>query len=278
MARLRIGLLVSLLAFAAAAPRTAAAENAPHELLLSRQLIQAKGLAVGDVVQVSAHADGHEAQAFRVAASYEPMPDPFRLTARRYEARLHLPDLLALTGSESIDQINVALDRPEDLPAFARGLRAAVPGLGAEGLGHDDPHSPFVALRRFHTAIAWVTVLASTAFLLALMVIRADERREIAGILRLLGFSRGRVLALVLVEGVCVALAGSCAGMLLALAAQAAFNRFFQWHYDTTLVFVRIGPSILLRCIALAVPLGVGAGLVASFRLLRGEIMALLRR
>jgi predicted lysophospholipase L1 biosynthesis ABC-type transport system permease subunit len=133
-------------------------------------------------------------------------------------------------------------------------------------------------MRRFHLAIAAVTVLASTAFLLALMVIRADERREIAGILRLLGWSRARVLAAVLVEGVCVALGGAVAGVLLALGAEVLFNRFFQWHYDTPLTFVRIGPGIMLGCIALALPLGVGAGVVASARLLRGEIMALLRR
>ena len=55
-----------------------------------------------------------------------------------------------------------------------------------------------------------------------------------------------------------------------------AFNAFFQWHYDTALVFVRVTPRIAARCVALAVPLGVLAGLVASWTLLRRDIVALL--
>ena len=41
-----------------------------------------------------------------------------------------------------------------------------------------DGSDPFAVLERFHVAVAIVTVLGSTAFLLALMVMRAEERRE----------------------------------------------------------------------------------------------------
>ena len=43
-----------------------------------------------------------------------------------------------------------------------------------------------------------VTVLGSTAFLLSLMVMRAEERREIVGIVRLIGVSQRFVLLVVL--------------------------------------------------------------------------------
>ena len=66
--------------------------------------------------------------------------------------------------------------------------------------------------------------------------------------------------------------------MLLAAAGQYAFNRFFQWYYDTALVFVRITPELAWRCVALAVPLGVLAGVFASWGLLRREVLGLLRR
>jgi hypothetical protein len=55
-------------------------------------------------------------------------------------------------------------------------------------------------------------------------------------------------------------------------------NRFFQWRYDTTLVFVRVTLSIALRSIALSVPLGILAGVVGSWPLLRRDIVALVRR
>jgi cell division protein FtsX len=110
------------------------------------------------------------------------------------------------------------------------------------------------------------------------MVMRSDERRETAGILRLIGLSRPRILLEGFFEGLCIALAGAAFGVAVALAVQGAFNRFFQWYYDTALVFVAIGPGTIARCLLLAVPLGVLAGLVASWTLLRREILALLRR
>jgi len=283
-----LGLLLLVVAAAPAigsvtAPPTL--DAALPEVLLSRQVLEARGLAVGDVVQLSADPRGAAARPFRIAARYEPMPDPFRLTAPRHEARLHLPDLLELiadprdpSAAETVEQINLALVDPATAARVAADLLATAPGLIARPTAVDARDSPFVVMRRFHAAIAVVTVLSSTAFLLALMVIRADERREIAGILRLLGWSRRRVLVLVLAEGACLAAGGAVAGVLLALACQTLFNRFFQWHYDTPLVFVRVGPGLMLGCVALAVPLGIGAGIVASARLLRRQTMDLLRR
>ena len=94
----------------------------------------------------------------------------------------------------------------------------------------------------------------------------------------MIGFSRPRILLEIIVEGLLVALAGSVAGVVIALAVEGLLNRFFQWHYDTALVFVRVTPGIAVKCIAISVPLGVVAGLVASWTLLRRGIMSLLHR
>ena len=67
-------------------------------------------------------------------------------------------------------------------------------------------------------------------------------------------------------------------GIAIAVSVQGVFNRFFQWYYDTPLVFVEITVDVVLRCLVVAVPLGVFAGLLASWTLLRREILALLRR
>src|SRR5439155_7593986 len=112
----------------------------------------------------------------------------------------------------------------------------------------------------------------------ALMVMRADERREVAGVLRLLGFSRRRVLQQALLEGLLIATAGALFGVAFSALTQGAVNAFFQWRYDTTLVFVRVTPGIAARCVALALPLGVMAGLLASWTLLRRPVLDLLRR
>jgi putative ABC transport system permease protein len=266
--------------FAVVLAATSHVASEPPAILITRQLAEAEHLAVGDVVSLSDDPSGKDPRSFRIAAIYEPTPDPMRLVAKRHEARLHLPDMLAFADDpDAVSAINVALKDPADAAAFARDLAARVPGVVAVPTApSDEAAGPFAVLERFHQAIAIVTVLGSTAFLLALMVMRAEERRETVGILRLIGVSRSHILLEVLVEGLLIAIAGAVFGVLFALATQGAVNRFFQWRYDTTLVFVRVTAGIAWRCVVLAVPLGVLAGLFASWTLLRRDVVALLRR
>ena len=247
--------------------------------------MEAEGLVVGDLVRLSTDPSGREPHPFRVVGSYEPTPDPIRIGTQRLEARLHLPDLLALTAdpadplsTETVSAINIALDNPADIYAFSRDLSARVPGLIIQSTAREGASGPFVVIERFHLAIAIVTVIASTFFLLALMVMRAEERHETVGTLRLIGLTKGRVLLQVFAEGLLIATAGALFGILLSVTLQGAFNRFFQWRYDTALVFVRITPAVVWRSVAFAVPLGILASLVASWTLLRRDILALVRR
>jgi putative ABC transport system permease protein len=163
--------------------------------------------------------------------------------------------------------------------AFARDLSTRVPGLiVGSTVGGDDRAAPFVVLERFHLAIAIVTVVASSIFLLALMLMLVDERRETVGILRLVGYRRRRILQYVLAVGLVIAAAGAAIGILIAAAFQSGVNQFFQWRYDTALVFVRITPPIALRSVAIAVPLGVLAAAASSWTLIRREVFSLTRR
>jgi putative ABC transport system permease protein len=279
--------LVLLFAAALASRDAGARADEPPSILVSRQLLESRRLAVGDVVSLSPEPTGGRPRPFRVAGAFEPVPDPARLGDASLEVRLHLSDLLALQGDaadplagESVGAVNVKLADPADAEAFARDLSARLPGLVVRptaprtGGGTD----PFVVLDRFHLAIALVTVIASSIFLLALMVMLVDERRETVAILRLIGLRRRRILVQVFVEGLLIALAGAAFGVLLAAALQGGFNRFFQWRYDTALVFVRITPEVVWRSVALAVPLGALASLAASWSLLRRGVLSLARR
>jgi putative ABC transport system permease protein len=135
-----------------------------------------------------------------------------------------------------------------------------------------------VVLERFHLAIAIVTVLASSVFLLALMLMLVDERRATVGILRLIGVRRRRIVLHVLTEGLVIAAAGAIFGVVLSMVLEGGINRFFQWRYDTALVFVRITPGIALQSVLIAVPLGVLATVTSSWTLLRGNVFGLTRR
>jgi putative ABC transport system permease protein len=270
-----------LLLLASAASLAAAAD--PPAILVSRQLLAAERLQVGDLVQLSASGAGDRARTFRIVGVYEPIANPALLGAKRLEVRLHLPDLLSLTanpadplGEESVTAINVLLKNPADADAVTTEVTARVPGLVTRAaIGNT---GPFLVLQRFHLAIALVTVIASSIFLLALMVMLVDERREVVGMLRLIGFTRRRILLQVLAEGAMIAVFGAVFGLAFAAVAESGINRFFQWRYDTALVFVRITPRVIGQSIVLALPLGIAASMLASWTLLRKQAYVLARR
>lgn len=255
-------------------------------MLVSRHLAELEGLRVGQVVRLAPAADGTGAQEFRIDGIFEPTPDPMRLGVAPLKARLHLPDLLALlrdprqpTGGEHVEGINVQLVRADDARAFAADVESRMPGLVAQRSGEAaGSRGPFVVLERFHLAIAIVTIVAATVFLLALTIMLVDERRTTVGVLRLIGLPAGRILTQLFIEGVLIAGLGALFGLVLALASQYFINEFFQWRYDTALIFVRITPRVAALCVAIAVPLGVGATVAASWALLRRNGLSLARR
>jgi len=254
-------------------------------ILVSRQLAARAHLKAGDLVSLSTEIGATGGRQFRIAGVYEPTPDPMRFTAERLEARLHLPDLVDIVADpsdpasrEAVSGINITLADAEDARQFALDLATRAPGVIARQTARAGDDDPFVVLERFHVAISIVTMIAGTAFLLALMVIRAEERRETVGILRLVGISRRTLLASVAIEGLIVAAMGAVFGILLACVSEGLVNRVFQARYDTALVFVRVTPSIAMRAIVVAAPLGILAGIGASWTLLRREVLSIFHR
>ena len=285
--RVRVCAFAAAFLFAAVLPVATAPESAAlPTILISRQLAERDHLRPGDVITLALDAEGTGSKRFRVDGTYEPTPDPMRFTAKRLEARVHLPELETMTetrddpaSADSLTAINVRLANPLNADAFSAAVASRVPGVFVRPTARSkDGSDPFAVLERFHVAVAAVTVLGSTAFLLALMVMRAEERRETIGIIRLIGISERSILLEVLAEGLLIATAGAIFGILLAVATQGAVNQFFQWRYDTALVFVRVTRSIALQSIAVSVPLGILAGLVGSWTLLRRDVLALLGR
>jgi putative ABC transport system permease protein len=279
-------LLVLVLAGNHPATQPAPLDDSVPGVLLSRQLVESRGLRVGEVIRLSPDAAGRNARPFRIDGVYEPTPDPMRFARPRLEGRLHLPDLIQLTAdpvdpaaSDAITSINVRLEDPSGAETFARDLAARLPGIVARPTtAPDERTGTFVVIERFHLAIAIVTVTGSAVFLLALMVMLVDERRATVGILRLIGFTRGRILLQIFAEGAVIALSGAVGGILFAYLTQGFFNRFFQWRYDTALVFLRITPEVVWQSLLLALPLGIAASLIASWTLLRQQLLGLLRR
>jgi len=283
--RMRLAILAVMALATAGSARLGAEEPLPG-VLVSRQLAESRGLAADSVIRLAPENDAQTARRFQVLGVYETTPDPMELSDSKFKVRLHLPDLARLMAApddllaaETVDQVNLALRNPGASTALAAQLTAETPGVVARpvraaltGVG------TFVVIERFHLAIALVTVIASALFLLALSVMLVDERRDTVGVLRLLGLTSRRVLAQILFESIVVAVGGSLFGVALAVASQAAINQYFQWHYNTALVFVRVTPGVIGICLAVAIPLGVVASTTASWSLLRKQLMQLARR
>src|SRR5881396_2932145 len=128
-------------------------------VLVTRQLAARAHLAVGDVVAFTTDPGGAPATRFRVAGIYEPTPDPMRFTAQRMEARMHLPDLTAMTAdssdpaaAESVNAINVRLLNPADASQFRVDVRNRLPALAAYPTARAPDNDPFAVLDRFHVA------------------------------------------------------------------------------------------------------------------------------
>ena len=109
------------------------------------------------------------------------------------------------------------------------------------------------------------------------MVLKAEEKRELLGILRLLGVRRRRVLLEVLIEGVFIASLGAIGGLILAVLTQDLVNIYFQHKYNTPLIFMNISPKVIIQCLAIALPLGVLTSLFASWHAIRRKVLELMR-
>jgi putative ABC transport system permease protein len=90
-----------------------------------------------------------------------------------------------------------------------------------------------------------------------------------AAVMRFVGVRRRTIFGALLLEAALVAVLGSALGTLLALGAGAATNAYYQRFFDTALTFSLITPGIVLFSVALSLALGLAAGAVAAWRLVR---------
>jgi putative ABC transport system permease protein len=238
---------------------------------VERQLAQELELAVGDTVSLGTSIDSVTRPAV-VAAIYEPRPDPAEIAKRERHIRLHLPDLAALLGApDRVDRLGLGL-RPGVSPDSA----AILLNRGAFGYRvhvstalASESSQTFLVVSRFHRAIAVITIVASAVFLLCIMLLKVEERRLDAAVMRFIGVRRRTIFGALLLEAVLVAVLGSIAGTALSYLASAATNAYYQRFFDTGLIFSAITREIVLFSIALSLVLGLVAGMLAAWRLVR---------
>lgn len=242
------------------------------EVAISRRTAARLGLRAGEIIQVSGDPSMERSRFFRVAVVWNEAEHPADVTRREPVLRFRLPVLETLLDrSDVVDRIVVRLRDPARAPQVRDDLNALPGGYDAYTAADLVRHTSrtFLVVSRFHRAIGLITLLASGIFLVTLMTLKITEMRREIGALRLMGISPWAIALAVIMIATTVALTGAAAGIGLGAVLVWAINAYYQAFFDTDLRFAMIVPSTILQAAGLAVLLGIGAGVVVAFRLLR---------
>jgi len=272
----RVLLRLVLTGLALAAPDTRLAAQVPA-VALERRLADELALRVGDTIRLGTAPDSMRLLA-TVAAVYEPRPDPAEITKAERHVRLHLPDLAALLGApDRVDRFGVGLVPGASVDSALTALERNAFGYQAHPSNAiaSESSQTFLVVRRFHRAIAVITIVASAVFLLCIMLLKVEERRMDAAVMRFIGVRRRTIFGALLLEAALVAVLGSIVGTALAFLAGAATNAYYRRFFDTALTFSLITSDIVLFSVALSLALGLAAGAAAAWRLVHTRPMVL---
>jgi putative ABC transport system permease protein len=244
---------------------------------VERRIADELDLQVGDTIRLGTTPDSMRTAA-TVGAVYEPRPDPAQLTKEERHVRLHLPDLAALLGTpDRVDRLGVGVVAGVPVDSAVQALERNAFGYEAypSSAIASQSSQTFLVVSRFHRAIAVITIVASAVFLLCIMLLKVEERRMDAAVMRFVGVRRRTIFGALLLEAALIAVAGSVVGTALAVVAGAATNAYYRRYFDTALTFSLITPDIVLFSVALSLALGLAAGAAAAWRLVHTRPMVL---
>jgi putative ABC transport system permease protein len=247
------------------------------EIAVERRLAAELDLTVGDTIRLGPAVDSVRFAGV-VAAIYEPRSDPAEIAKGEWHLRMHLPDLTRLLGTpDRVDRLSIGLRGGISADSAAAHLNRSAYGYRAHSsrVIAAESSQTFRVVSRFHRAIAIITIVASAVFLLCIMLLKVEERRLDAAVMRFVGVRRRTIFGALLLEAVLVAALGSLLGTGLAYAAGAATNAYYRRFFDTLLTFSLITPDIVWFSVMLSLVLGAGAGALAAWRLVHTKPLVL---
>lgn len=244
---------------------------------VERQLARELDLSLGDTLRLGADPAG-PGVLVSIGAIYEPRPDPAEIAKRERHIRMHLPDLAALLGTpDRVDRLSIGLWPGISAESAGTALNRTAYGYRAYSSAAiaSESSQTFQVVSRFHRAIAIITIVASAVFVLCIMLLKVEERRLDAAVMRFVGVRRRTIFGALLLEALLVAVLGSLLGTALAWVAGAATNAYYQRFFDTGLIFSLITPGIVWFSVFLSLALGILAGALAAWRLVRTRPLVL---
>jgi len=250
-------------------------------IALDTRLATDHGLAIGDTVRVSAAPGDSLAERAVVSGLLARRADPSEIARQEYRARLHLDQLQRLISyGDRVDRFAVQSTGDSQRITLIDAINSAAFGFRAWPSAEIAVRTSrtFQVVRRFNSAIGVITIVASAAFLLCILLLKIDERRRDVAALRMMGISADTIVKSVVIEAGIIALLGSMAGVVFGLIIARLVNWHFQGVYRTTLAFTLVTPQTVLFACILSVLLGGVAGWVAARRLVSQPALKLLGR
>jgi putative ABC transport system permease protein len=256
-------------------------QGSPRTIAIDERLAADAHIAIGDRLLVSAIPRWPTGDTVVVSAIVKRGTDPSEVARSEYRIRMHLDELQSLaTYGDRVDRFAVATRGDAATNKALDEINSAAFGFEAHR-SRDiavETSKTFQVVSRFHRAIGIITIVASAIFLLCIMLLKVEERRRDVAALRLLGISRRSVMLGVVIEAALLALVGSALGVGVGWIGSRFINWYYQGVYRTPLYFSMVTPSIITFAVGLSLVLGVGAGILASLRLVRTPPLVLFGR
>jgi putative ABC transport system permease protein len=270
----------------------------PRTIAIDESLAARAGLKVGDTVTLLARPAAEDYAVITAApGGYTPPPtvpemvvvsaivrrsaDPSQVSRGDLVVRMHLDQLQQLSGyGDRVDRFAIATTPSANTSRVLDRINAAAFGFQAYR-SRDiavETSRTFQVVSRFHRAIGLITIVASSVFLLCIMVLKVEERRRDIAALRLMGISRFSIVRSIVLEAAIVAVLGSMLGVVIGWAVSLFVNWHYQGLYRTPLEFSIVTTPIVGVAVALSLLLGAVAGIFASLRLVRTHPLTLLGR
>ncbi|TBY09634.1 ABC transporter permease [Rhizobium laguerreae] len=248
-----------------------ALEQGRDRVLVGRALAEAQGWSVGRRIGVTSHLtreDGSRNWSFEIAGIFEgadASTDTYFMIAR-YDA----VNAARARGKDTVDGFVV---RPR--PGVSSGVLAArIDALFANSAAPTRTQSEkqFLEafLRQFADVGLIVSLVVGAAFVTILMIVvntmlfAVRERSFEIGVMKVLGFSRGRIIALILGETLFVFAVGGAGGLVLAKLATLFAGPEFGLAFTS---------SVLAKSVAIIAALGLLTGLLPAVNAMRLPII-----
>jgi putative ABC transport system permease protein len=238
-----------------------------RSVVLGQALAEVLGKRPGDVVELSG-------ELFRVAAVSKQAS-----VIDDHSVMMPLSELQRLLGREGrVSGFYIRIDRPGD-PRRMADVRAALSAQAPElSFVESGEIARQTHITRLLHAMAWGSsvIALAMAFVIVLntLLMAVNERTREIALLSAIGWNASRVMAIIVLEGVMLAAAGSVMGVGLGLAGLRWMTRHPQiggfLQPDVT-------PELILEAIGMALLVGALGGLYPAWRAVRMRPMELLR-